>query len=125
MIEAASGIDVIKLTVDAFEGKEVDVRPSFYPGVVVNEFIYCSEGVFDHMENVEECLDNGLLLSLIHIFLISHRVTTLMSADKIMVLNQGRIEEMGTHQELIKQQGIYRKIYDIQMSQDDRMQMEV
>ena len=42
-----------------------------------------------------------------------------------MVLNQGRIEEMGTHQELIKQQGIYRKIYDIQMSQDDRMQMEV
>lgn len=61
MIEAASGIDVIKLTVDAFEGKEVDVRPSFYPGVVVNEFIYCSEGVFDHMENVGECLDNGLL----------------------------------------------------------------
>ena len=48
-----------------------------------------------------------------------------MSADKIMVLNQGRIEEMGTHQELIKQQGIYRTIYDIQMSQDDRMQMEV
>ena len=59
------------------------------------------------------------------VILISHRVTTLMSADKIMVLNQGRIEEMGTHQELIKQQGIYRKIYDIQMSQDDRMQMEV
>ena len=42
-----------------------------------------------------------------------------------MVLNQGKIEEMGTHQELIGQQGIYRKIYDIQMSQDDRMQMEV
>ena len=59
------------------------------------------------------------------VILISHRVTTLMSADKIMVLNQGRIEEMGTHQELIKQQGIYRNIYDIQMSQDDRMQMEV
>ena len=48
-----------------------------------------------------------------------------MSADRIMVLNQGKIEEMGTHQELIGQQGIYRKIYDIQMSQDDRMQMEV
>lgn len=47
-----------------------------------------------------------------------------MSADKIMVLNQGRIEEMGTHQELIERQGIYRQIYDIQMSQDDRMQVE-
>lgn len=56
--------------------------------------------------------------------MISHRVTTLMSADKIMVLNQGRIEEMGTHQELIEKQGIYRQIYDIQMSQDDRMQVE-
>lgn len=58
------------------------------------------------------------------VIIISHRVTTLMSADKIMVLNQGRIEEMGTHQELIEKQGIYRQIYDIQMSQDDRMQVE-
>lgn len=59
------------------------------------------------------------------VILISHRITTLMSADNIMVLNQGKIEEIGTHKELLKQQGIYRKIYDIQMSQDDRMQVEV
>lgn len=59
------------------------------------------------------------------VILISHRITTLMSADNIMVLNQGKIEEIGTHQELLKQQGIYRKIYDIQMSQDDRLQVEV
>lgn len=58
------------------------------------------------------------------VILISHRITTLMSADKIMVLNQGKIEEMGTHQELIEQQGIYRQIYEIQMSQDDRLQVE-
>ena len=58
------------------------------------------------------------------VILISHRVTTLMGADKIMVLNQGEIEEMGTHQELIKQDGIYRKIYDIQMSHDDRKTVE-
>lgn len=58
------------------------------------------------------------------VILISHRITTLMSADQIMVLHQGRIEEMGTHQELIMQQGIYRQIYEIQMSQDDRMQVE-
>ena len=58
------------------------------------------------------------------VILISHRVTTLMGADKIMVLNQGEIEELGTHQELIKKDGIYRKIYEIQMSHDDRKSVE-
>ncbi len=57
------------------------------------------------------------------VILISHRVTTLMGADQIMVLNHGKIEEMGTHQELIQNHGIYRRIYDIQMSQDDRESM--
>ena len=50
------------------------------------------------------------------VILVSHRITTLMSANKIMVLHQGEIEEMGTHNELIHQDGIYRKIYDIQMN---------
>lgn len=54
------------------------------------------------------------------VILISHRITTLMAADEIMVLKQGRAEEMGTHSELIAKNGIYRKIYDIQMSHDDR-----
>lgn len=54
------------------------------------------------------------------VILISHRITTLMAADEIMVLKQGRAEEMGTHSELIVKNGIYRKIYEIQMSHDDR-----
>lgn len=58
------------------------------------------------------------------VILISHRVTSLMGADEIMVLNQGQIEECGTHEELIQRDGIYRKIYDIQMSRDDRKMME-
>lgn len=58
------------------------------------------------------------------IILISHRITTLMNADQIMVLHQGRIEELGTHKELISRQGSYKRIYDIQMSQDDRVQVE-
>lgn len=58
------------------------------------------------------------------VILISHRVTSLMGADEIMVLNQGGIEECGTHEELIQRNGIYRKIYDIQMSRDDRAKME-
>jgi ATP-binding cassette subfamily B protein len=58
------------------------------------------------------------------VIIISHRITTLMSADNIMVLHQGEIVEMGTHVELIGQQGIYRSIYDIQISHDDRKEVE-
>ena len=57
------------------------------------------------------------------LILISHRITTLMNADNIMVLNQGKVTEMGTHQELIRKEGAYKRIYDIQMNQDDREQM--
>lgn len=57
------------------------------------------------------------------LILISHRITTLMGADQIMVVNHGKIEELGTHEELIEREGIYRKIYEIQMSHDDRRQV--
>ncbi|MDO4274097.1 MAG: ABC transporter ATP-binding protein [Eubacteriales bacterium] len=58
------------------------------------------------------------------VILISHRITTLMGADNIMVLNRGQIEEMGTHYELIEKDGIYRQIYEIQMSHDDRKEVK-
>ncbi len=58
------------------------------------------------------------------VILVSHRVTSLMGADEIMVLNQGQIEECGTHEELIRRDGIYHRIYEIQMSRDDRERME-
>lgn len=54
------------------------------------------------------------------VILISHRVTTLMQADQILVLDDGKIADLGTHQELISRPGIYKEIYDIQMSSDDR-----
>ena len=51
--------------------------------------------------------------------LISHRITTLMQADSIMVLDKGKIVDMGTHGELIKREGIYKDIYDVQMNKSD------
>lgn len=50
------------------------------------------------------------------VFIISHRVTTVMHADSIIVLENGRIAEEGTHSELMGKNGIYRRIYDLQMS---------
>ena len=54
------------------------------------------------------------------VILISHRVTTLMQADQILVLEEGRVADLGTHSELISRPGIYKEIYEIQMSSDDR-----
>ena len=48
------------------------------------------------------------------VILISHRITTLSSADKIIVLDRGRIVEEGTHDELKCSGGIYQKIYETQ-----------
>ncbi len=51
------------------------------------------------------------------VILVSHRITTLMNADVIMVLEDGQVTEMGNHSELLKNEnGTYRKIYDIQSS---------
>ena len=48
------------------------------------------------------------------VILISHRITTLSAADKIIVLDRGRIVEEGTHEELKQGGGIYQKIYEAQ-----------
>ena len=51
--------------------------------------------------------------------LISHRITTLSSADKILVLDHGRIAEEGTHDELKCAGGIYQKIYETQTNTEE------
>ena len=48
------------------------------------------------------------------VLLISHRISTLMRADKIIVLENGRVIESGTHWELLEHGGVYRRVYDIQ-----------
>ena len=50
------------------------------------------------------------------VILIAHRITTLMQADCIMVLEDGAVAEIGSHEQLMEHHGIYRRIYDIQMN---------
>jgi subfamily B ATP-binding cassette protein MsbA len=47
-------------------------------------------------------------------FVIAHRLSTVMHADRIVVLEQGRIVEVGRHQELVQSSGLYRKLYEMQ-----------
>ncbi|WDV45295.1 ABC transporter ATP-binding protein [Clostridiaceae bacterium M8S5] len=49
-------------------------------------------------------------------FIISHRITTVSQADKIIVLEKGKITQMGTHKQLLEQQGLYKRIWNIQNS---------
>ena len=58
------------------------------------------------------------------VILISHRITTLMQADRILVLDGGRVADIGAHGELTARPGIYREIYEIQMNSDDRALVE-
>ena len=48
--------------------------------------------------------------------MVAHRLSTIQHADCIMVMHKGKIREQGTHQELLAQDGIYKKLYELQLS---------
>lgn len=89
------------------------------PIMVFDDSLSAVDSETDHKirQALKECMKDTTVI------LISHRITTLMGASQILVLNQGKMEEMGTHQELIERNGIYRQIYEIQMSHDDRKEV--
>jgi ATP-binding cassette subfamily B protein len=58
-------------------------------------------------------------------FIIAHRIQSVMIADLILVLDKGRVVQMGTHQELLAQPGIYREIYELQTRIDVELEREV
>jgi ATP-binding cassette subfamily B protein len=58
-------------------------------------------------------------------FIIAHRIQSVMIADLILVLDQGRIVQRGSHEQLLAQPGIYRQIYDLQTRLEIELEREV
>jgi subfamily B ATP-binding cassette protein MsbA len=50
------------------------------------------------------------------VFVIAHRLSTIQRATKILVLEGGRIVQMGTNESLLREGGIYKRLYDLQFN---------
>lgn len=64
---------------------------------------------------VQEALDK--LMQGRTTFVIAHRLSTVVNADKIVVMSNGEIKEVGSHQELLKMNGLYKNLYEIQFGE--------
>lgn len=78
-----------------------------------------SETEFEIQKALREMIKNKTT------FVIAHRITSIQDCDRIIVLDKGTVIEEGTHEELIKVEGFYKKIFDIQISVEDEIRAEV
>ena len=58
-------------------------------------------------------------------FVIAHRIQSVMNADLILVLDKGNVIQQGTHEELIRREGMYRNIYEIQARIESEVEKEI
>ncbi len=75
-----------------------------------------------HLDSESEVLVQRALQTLMSnrtVIVIAHRLSTIRRADKIVVLDQGRISEIGTHEELVSHGGIYQRLHELQFLPTD------
>ncbi|MGE0201152.1 MAG: ABC transporter ATP-binding protein [Candidatus Melainabacteria bacterium] len=80
------------------------------------------------LDNESEAIVQQALTRLLKgrtVVVIAHRLSTITHADQIVVMAKGRIEEQGTHQELLAHQGIYNRLYQMQFRDNDHLLPEL
>lgn len=92
---------------------------SFARTLAHNPSILVMDEATANIDTETEILIQGALEKLMDgrtTIMVAHRLSTIQHADCIMVMHKGRICERGTHRELLEQDGIYRKLYELQIS---------
>lgn len=93
---------------------------SFVRAMVYNPKILVLDEATSSVDTETEQFIEKALETLMHgrtSIVIAHRLSTVQKADKIIVLHRGVIREMGTHQELLQQRGLYHKLYELQYAE--------
>ena len=80
--------------------------------------IFCEKD----LENMEEAINN--LMQGRTTIVIAHRLSTIQHADKIAVIDKGKIVEIGSHDELLEKSPLYKKLYEMQFSDEVKETME-
>ncbi len=93
---------------------------SFIRAYVYNPHILILDEATSSVDNESEEMIQNATIKLTKgrtSIVIAHRLSTIQTADKIIVLDKGEIKEMGTHKELLRQNGFYKNLYDMQFSE--------
>lgn len=135
IIEAAKMVDADKF-INAFEnGYDTDVGEggdrlstgqkqliSFARAIIANPRIFILDEATSSVDTETEQVINKTIDKVRKgktTFIVAHRLSTIVNADKILVIRKGIIEEQGTHQELLEKKGYYCRLYTNQFKEDE------